>query len=324
MKQPILLVMAAGMGSRFGGLKQLAPVGAHGEVIMDYSLYDAHRAGFERVIFVIKHTIEEEFKAKISPAAAAFSEVLYAFQDVDDLPEGYTAPAGRERPWGTAHAILAARDLIDAPFAVINADDYYGPEGFHLIYDYLSGTAAAKCRAQDSCREPAQGIYPFCMVAYRLKNTVTAHGTVSRGVCAVHADGTLKCVIEHTGIRQYEDGIRGIPDEAAKAAASGKKDLDPESLVSMNLWGFTPDFVREGWARFPAVLDRLLAENPQKGEYYLPSVVTALINEGKARVQVLQSADKWHGVTYKEDQPAVEKALAAMTAEGLYPVSLWN
>lgn len=306
MKKPILVVMAAGMGSRYGGLKQMDPMGQHGEVIMDYSLFDARRAGFEKVIFIIKHSIEDTFREKIGSHIEKYMTVEYAFQDLDDLPEGYSVPEGREKPWGTCHAILAARHLIDAPFAVINADDYYGSQCFRIIYDYL-------CTHEDDDK------YRYCMVGYLLKNTVTENGSVARGVCTADADGNLIQVVEHTQIEQYDGGIHFTED-------GGKTwtDISGDTTVSMNLWGFSESFLREAQSRFPAFLDDALANNPIRGEYFLPSVVTQLLSEGKATVRVLPCPDKWYGITYREDKPMVEKALAEMAENGLYPTPLWQ
>ncbi len=306
MKKPILVVMAAGMGSRYGGLKLIDPVGNHGQIIIDYSIFDARRAGFETVVFIIKHEIEDAFKAAIGDRLSKIMDVRYAFQQLDDLPAGYAVPEGRTKPWGTSHAILAARDIIDAPFAVINADDYYGPEAFKEIYNYLS------THADDEK-------YRYAMVGYLLKNTVTENGSVARGVCVENADGTLASVTERTKIETFPGGIHFTEDDGKTWT-----DVDPDSVVSMNLWGFTPSFIDETKARFSAFLDKALAENPLKGEYFLPSVVSQLIAEDKATVQVLRSTDKWYGVTYKEDKPVVVAAIAEKTAAGLYPDNLWE
>ncbi|MCD8144971.1 MAG: nucleotidyltransferase [Oscillospiraceae bacterium] len=306
MKKPILVIMAAGMGSRYGGLKQIDPVGPNGEVIIDYSLYDARRAGFETVIFIIKHEIEEAFRAAIGDRISRYMNVKYAFQQLDDLPEGYAVPEGRQKPWGTAHAVLSARDLIDAPFAVINADDYYGPEAYQIMYDYLS-------THQDGDR------YEYAMVGYLLKNTTTEHGHVARGVCETNAKGYLTRVTERTRIEEYPGGIHFSTDEGATWT-----DLNPDTIVSMNLWGFTQSFVTEAKARFSKFLDKTLTENPAKGEYFLPTVVSQLLDEGKARCYVLSSRDKWYGVTYQADKPEVMEALAQKVQEGVYPSPLWS
>ena len=307
MNKPVLVVMAAGMGSRYGGLKQLDPVGGHGELIIDYSIYDARRAGFETVIFVIKRELEEAFQSAIGHRLNRAMDVKYAFQELSDLPAGYAVPEGRAKPWGTCHAVLAARSLVDGPFAVINADDYYGPEGFQKIFDYLSA------------HPDSPGCYEFAMVGYKVGNTVTGHGSVARGVCQVDGDGYLMQVTERTRIEKDGPDARFTEDGGATWVH-----LDGGSIVSMNLWGFTRSFLDEAQARFPAFLDRALAEDPLKGEYFLPGVVTQLLEEGRARVKVLTSGDKWHGVTYREDRPDVVRALADMTAGGLYPAELWG
>ena len=273
---------------------------------MDYSLYDARRAGFEKVIFIIKHSIEEQFKEKIGNHISKYMDVSYAYQDLDDLPEGFSVPEGREKPWGTCHAILAARDLIDAPFAVINADDYYGTECFRVIFDYLS------THGDDDK-------YRYCMVGYSLKNTVTENGSVARGVCTADENGNLVSVRELTQIEQYEGGIHFTEDKGETW-----QDIDKDTIVSMNLWGFTESFVAEAKARFAAFLTEALASNPLKGEYFLPSVVSQLLAEDKAVVKVLSSPDKWYGVTYREDKPTVVKALAEKAEAGIYPSPLWQ
>ncbi len=305
MKKPILVVMAAGMGSRYGGLKQIDPVGAHGEAILDYSLFDARRAGFETVVFIIKHEIEHDFKETVGARVAKSGmEIRYSYQQVENLPDGYTCPEGRVKPWGTSHAILSASDAIDAPFAVINADDYYGPEAFATIFNFLSNT-------------PTEGApYKYAMVGFLLKNTVSENGYVSRGVCVPSAHNHLRSVTEHTHIESDARGLISTFD--------GEEIILPsDTIVSMNLWGFTRSFVDETIARFPLFLDDALAENPMKAEYYLPSVVTELLNEGKATVKVLTSHDKWYGVTYQEDKKTVMDAIAVKTADGLYPAPLW-
>ncbi len=304
MKKPVLVIMAAGMGSRYGGLKQLDPVGNHGQLIIDYSIFDARRAGFETVVFVIKPEIEADFKAAIGDRVSKVMDVKYAYQLKEDLPEGYSVPACRTKPWGTAHAALAARNIVDGPFAVINADDYYGPEAYQEIYNYLSTHADGD-------------VYEYVMVGYLLKNTVTENGTVARGVCEETADHYLTQVTERTKIE------KGEPPRFTEDNGRTWTDLSADTIVSMNMWGFTRSFLDEALARFPAFLDKTLAENPEKGEYFLPTVVSQLINEGKARVKVLRSEDKWYGVTYREDKPTVTAAIAAMTEAGLYPDQLW-
>ena len=303
MNKPVLVIMAAGMGSRYGGLKQLDPVGNHDQVILDYSMYDARRAGFETVVFVIKEEIEEEFKARVGRRVERHMDVKYAFQRKDDLPEGYAVPEGRVKPWGTAQAALAARHVVDGPFAIINSDDYYGPEAYKLIYDYL-------------LTHPDGAMYEYAMVGYRLRNTVTENGSVSRGVCAMDPDWTLCSIQERTCIEKDEEDGRYSED--------GGQTWTPiagDTVVSMNMWGFQRSFLDEAEARFPAFLDQALVENPLKAEYFLPSVVNQLL--GKARVKVLVSEDKWYGITYREDKPSVTAAIADMTKAGLYPDELW-
>lgn len=306
MTKPVLVVMAAGMGSRYGGLKQLDPVGGHGQVIMDYSIYDARRAGFETVVFVIKPEIEAQFKAAVGDRIARGMDVKYAFQRLEDLPEGYAVPEERVKPWGTAQAVLSAREVVKGPFAVINADDYYGPQAFREIYRYLSD-------------HPDGERYEYAMVGYQLKNTVTENGHVARGVCEETADGLLTAITERTHIESTPAGPRYTEDNGQTWT-----ELSGETIVSMNLWGFTRSFLDEAWARFPAFLDGALAADPLKAEYFLPGVVSSLIAEEKARVKVLRSADKWYGVTYQADKPQVVVAIASMTEGGLYPDALWG
>ena len=303
MNKPVLVVMAAGMGSRYGGMKQIDPVGPNGQVIMDYSLYDARRAGFETVIFVIKHEIEDAFKAAIGDRVAKAMNVKYAFQQLEELPAGFAVPEGRVKPWGTCHAVLAAKPLIDGPFAVINADDYYGPEAFQEIYSYL-------CSHPDS-----RDSYEYAMVGYLLGNTVTEHGHVARGICEETEGHFLRAVTERTHIEKAGHDARYTEDGGVTWTA-----LPGGTIVSMNLWGFTPAYVQEAKAGFTAFLQASLPVNPMKCEYYLPTVVTNALEAGKADVHVLTSADKWHGITYREDKPELVEALKKMSEDGLYPV----
>ncbi len=305
MNKPVLIIMAAGMGSRYGGLKQLDPVGNHGQLIIDYSIYDARRAGFETVVFVIKPEIEADFKAAIGDRIAKVMDVKYVYQLKEDLPEGYAVPEERTKPWGTAHAALAARKVVDGPFAIINADDYYGPEAYQEIYDYL-------------CAHADGAVYEYAMVGYLLKNTVTENGTVARGVCEEDGGHFLTQVTERTKIE------KGTPPRYTEDDGQTWTGLAEDTIVSMNMWGFTRSFLDEVWKGFPAFLDKALAENPAKAEYFLPSVVSRLIGEGKARVKVLRSEDKWYGVTYREDKPTVVAAIAEKTGSGLYPDRLWE
>lgn len=307
MKKPVLVVMAAGMGSRYGGLKQIDPVGANGQLIVDYSIFDARRAGFETVVFIIKHEIEADFKEAIGNRLSKTMEVKYVFQQLDNLPAGYAVPEGRVKPWGTSHAILSAKDVIDGPFAVINADDYYGPEAFKVVFDYLSK------------HDDKDGMYEFSMVGYMLENTVTEHGHVARGVCVENADNYLENVTERTRIEKTATGAKFTEDDGATWT-----ELAGNTVVSMNLWGFTRSFIDETEKRFKAFLDDAIKTNPLKSEYFLPTVVSQLVEEGKARVKVLRSADKWYGVTYKEDKPVVMAAIQEKTEAGIYPANLWE
>ena len=304
-KKPVLVILAAGMGSRYGGLKQLDPVGNHGQVILDYSVYDAHRAGFETVVLVIKPDIEADFRALVGSRMEKSLDVRYVFQLKEDLPAGYAVPAGRTKPWGTAQAALAARELVDGPFAVINADDYYGPEAFRMIYDYLTA-------------HPDGELYEYAMAGYLLKNTVTENGTVARGVCEETADHFLARITERTKI------AKGEPPRYTEDGGKTWTELPGETIVSMNMWGFNRSFLDEAWERFPRFLDKALAEAPHKAEYFLPAVVSWLIEEGRARVKVLRSMDKWYGVTYQADKPGVVSAIADKTRSGLYPDRLWE
>ncbi len=302
-REPVLVVLAAGIGSRFGGgVKQLAGVGPCGEIILDYSLYDAIRAGFRKVIFIIRHDIEADFKEAIGDRLEGKIEVAYAYQEGDDLPDGFTKPAERTKPWGTGHAVLACRDVIDGPFAVINADDYYGREAYEKMYDYLkNGMAAGHCS----------------MVGFVLKNTLSDNGTVTRGVCHVDADGLLTGVDETKNIACGADGV-------VKGSFGGEEViLDPEALVSMNLWGFDADFVGALKSGFTAFLAGLKPDDI-KSEYLLPIIVDGLIKEGKLTVDVLSSRDRWFGITYKEDKEAVQAELKTLTDAGAYPSPLFG
>ena len=307
-KKPVLVVMAAGMGSRYGGLKQIDPVGSHGEAILDYSIYDAHEAGFETVVIIIKEAIKKDFMETVGARLKnAPVEIRYAYQELEKLPAGYAVPEGRTKPWGTSHAVLCARDVIgDAPFAVINSDDYYGKSAYRVLYNTLSQAADGEK-------------YDYCMVGYQLGNTVTDNGSVARGICETDDAGNLTVINERTRIEKYAGGIHYTED-----GGESWTDLSEKTTVSMNMWGFTPSFLQEIGERFPAFLDKALAENPAKAEFFLPFTVADLLKEGKAGVKVLTSPDKWYGVTYAADKPQVVVALKAMTAEGKYPDGLWG
>ncbi|MBQ4506996.1 MAG: nucleotidyltransferase [Firmicutes bacterium] len=305
-KRPVLVILAAGMGSRYGGLKQIDPIGPNGEIIIDFSLYDAWRAGFETVVCIIKHSIEDDFKRIMEAGAAKKLNVLYAYQELDDLPEGYSLPEGRTKPWGTGHAILAARELVDAPFAIINADDYYGPEAFKIIYDYLSSAEDGEC-------------YDFSMAGYLVENTLSENGAVTRGLCVKNEEGFLSEIHETQGIKRDPDGVVRFPK------ADGSFGEAPDgTLVSMNMFGFTPVIMKELAERFPKALDEILEENPMKGEFFIPEVVGEPVEEGKATVKVIPCGERWYGVTYQEDKPLVASAMAEKKAQGLYPEKLWK
>lgn len=316
MNKPVLIIMAAGMGSRYGGLKQIDPVSDKGEIILDFSLYDAMMAGFEDVIFVIKEENEADFRALIDERAGKHMNVRYAFQKLEDIPEGYKVPEGRKKPWGTCHAVMSARHLVNGPFAVINADDYYGPGAFQSMYDFLEKSAEEAAKEEAAGTKPAQ--YEFCMIGYELKNTITENGHVSRGVCDVTDGGYLKDIVERTKIMRRDGGIQYTEDGESWVT------LPEDTVVSMNFWGFSKDMMTEMVAGFPEFLDEALKTNPLKGEYFLPGVVDTLLREEKARVRVLRSRDKWYGVTYKEDKQTVVDALQAMKDKGLYPDVLWK
>lgn len=304
-KKPVLVVMAAGMGSRYGGLKQIDPVGVKEEAILDYSIFDAHRAGFETVVIIIKKAIEKDFMETVGKRLEkAPVEIRYAFQELDKLPAGYTVPEGRTKPWGTSHAVLCAAEAIDgAPFAVINADDYYGASAYKVMYDYLSQNT-----------DP----YGYCMVGYELGKTVTDNGSVARGICETDDKGFLTVVTERTRIEKYSGGIHFTED------GENWVDVPADTTVSMNMWGFMPSFLGEINARFSAFLDKALPENPLKCEYFLPIPIAQLIQEKKASVKVLTSPDRWFGVTYAADKPVVVAELRKMTDEGKYPAGLWE
>ena len=293
--------MAAGMGSRYGGLKQIDPLDREGHILMDFSLYDARMAGFEKVIFIIRREHEEIFREKIGDRIMKEMEVQYAFQQLDDLPEGYHVPEGREKPWGTGHAVLSCRDKIEGPFAVINADDYYGREAFCLIYDYLT-------THEDDEK------YRFAMVGYQLGNTLSDTGHVSRGICTVDDDGYLKEIVERTHIVRTPEGASWTEDDGKTWHAE-----DVHSPVSMNMWGFTQSFMKELGAGFPPFLDAGLKSNPLKCEYYLPFAVDRLLREGKATVQVLTTSEKWFGMTYREDRENVVRMIEEKKKQGFYP-----
>ncbi len=306
MKKPVLVIMAAGMGSRYGGLKQIDPIDEQGHIIMDYSIYDAKRAGFEKVVVIIKKENEQDFRDAIGSKLSKHIELEYVYQDVKNIPEQYAVPEGRVKPWGTGHAILSCIQAVQGPFAVINADDFYGREAFALIYDYLS-------THEDDEK------YRYTMVGYQLKNTVTENGHVSRGVCDIDEFGKMKSICERTRIEKHGEEIVFTEDDGAKWTS-----LDENTLVSMNMWGFSVSMLEELKKGFGEFLEQGIAANPLKCEYFLPTVVSDLLGEDKATVEVLASKDKWYGVTYMEDKPFVTAALNRMKEEGKYPKLLWE
>ncbi|MFT4008302.1 MAG: sugar phosphate nucleotidyltransferase [Lacrimispora sp.] len=305
-KKPVLVIMAAGMGSRYGGLKQIDPVDAYGNKIIDFSVFDAVYAGFEKVIFIIKKEIEKEFKENIGNRMAAHVQVEYVYQELYKLPNGYEVPEGRVKPWGTGHAVLCCKDVIDGPFAVINADDYYGRSAFVSIYNQLN-------KVSDGEK------YQYTMVGYQLYNTLTENGHVARGVCSTDEAGKLVDIHERTRIEKHGNRAEYTEDDGATWTELGE-----DTIVSMNMWGFTNSILKELEERFAAFLDRELPKNPLKCEYFLPFVVDELLKDKEAEVSVLKSVDRWYGVTYKEDKETVVNAVKGLKEAGLYPEKLWE
>lgn len=306
MVKPVLVIMAAGMGSRYGGLKQIDPVDAQGDIIMDFSIYDAIKAGFEKVVFIIKRENEQDFREAVGDRISKHAEVAYVFQELTNLPEGFSVPEGRVKPFGTGHAVLSTIDEIDGPFAVINADDYYGASAFRELYQYLT-------THEDDEK------YRYCMVGYILGNTLTENGHVARGICSTDENGYLTDICERTHIEKRGKGAAYTEDDGKTWT-----DISVNSVVSMNMWGFTGSILKELKARFPEFLKQNLESNPLKCEFFLPAVVDELLKEGKATARVLKSEDKWYGVTYKEDKAAVTAAIENMKKTGKYPVDLWK
>ena len=298
MKKPVLVIMAAGMGSRYGGLKQIDPVDAQGHIIMDFSIYDAKKAGFEKVVFIIKKENEADFREAIGDRVSQYMEVAYVFQELSNIPEGFDVPEGRVKPWGTAHAVFSCLEEVDGPFAVINADDYYGQEAFRLIYDYLASH-------EDDDK------YRYTMVGYKLGNTVTDNGHVSRGVCDMNEKGELVSVHERTRIEKRNGGIAYTEDDGTTWT-----EVPADTTVSMNMWGLTPDIFGYLAEDFKIFLDENISL--PKSEFFLPFEIDALVKKGIKKVHVLSSADRWYGVTYREDKQSVVDAIAEMTAKGMY------
>lgn len=307
MKKPVLVIMAAGMGSRYGGLKQIDPIDEEGHIIIDFSIYDAIEAGFEKIIFIIKKANEADFKAVIGERMKERVQIEYVYQELTNLPEGYSVPEGRVKPYGTGHAILSCLDVIDGPFAVINADDYYGKNAYKMIYDFLANH-------EDDEK------YRYAMVGYVLENTLTENGHVARGVCVTDENHFLTDIKERTHIERRPDGTSAYTEDDGETWT-----VIPEgSTVSMNLWGFSASMLKELKERFPKFLDENMSVNPLKCEFFLPSVVNELLDEGKASVEVLKSEDRWYGVTYKEDKEFVMNAIKGLKDSGLYPQHLWE
>ena len=300
--EPTLVIMAAGMGSRFGGLKQMTPVDEEGHFIIDFSLYDAYQAGFRRVAFIIKREIEQTFRETIGARMEKWFHVDYVYQELDRLPEGFAVPEGRKKPWGTAHAVACCRGVVEGPFAVINSDDFYGRGAYEAIYRFLTESEAP---------------HHYAMLGYQLRNTVTEFGSVARGVCHVE-DGFLHDITERTKIFKRGQNAAYTEDGETFVPLSG------DSLVSMNFWGFTPEILDEIWAAFPAFLAENLPVNPEKCEFYLPTFVGSRLAEKKVSVRVLPCMETWHGVTYKEDLDSVKAAIGQLKREGKYPARLWE
>ena len=302
-----LVIMAAGIGSRFGGgIKQLASVGPSGEIIMDYSIHDALEAGFDKIVFIIRKDLEQDFKEIIGNRIEKLADVAYAYQELTDLPEGFTLPEGRTKPWGTGQAVLSIKGLVDGPFAVINADDYYGKECFKNMHRYMT-------EEMDMEKRP----YDMCMSGFILSNTLSENGTVTRGVCQANPDGTLKEVEETYEIRMTPEGLFGADDDGNKIA------LDANQPVSMNMWGLPASFLDELEKGFPEFLASIPEGNLKK-EYLLPQIIDKLVKSGQATVKILNTPDKWFGVTYKEDQEAVEKAIRGLVEAGVYNEKLFS
>lgn len=307
MRETALVIMAAGIGSRFGGgIKQLEPMGPGGEIIMDYSIHDALEAGFNKIVFIIRKDLEQDFREIIGRRIEKIAPVEYVYQELDRLPEGYTVPEGRKKPWGTGHAVLMVKDLVKEPFMVINADDYYGKEGFRKLHDYM-------VRDMDTQSD----VYEICMGGFILANTLSENGTVTRGVCQMNSDGTLKSVEETYGI-QVKDGRL----EASNVDGSPVQ-VSLDQHVSMNMWGLPPRFLDELEKDFPRFLDNI-REGDLKAEYLLPTIIGNLVKAGRARVRVLETRDKWFGVTYREDKEAVVAAIRRLIADGVYKEHLYD
>jgi hypothetical protein len=302
---PLLVVMAAGIGSRYSGLKQIEPIGPGGETILEYSIYDAIRAGFKKVVFIINRDIEKAFRSRIEQTVGRHCHHVYVYQELNNLPAGFDVPRGRQKPWGTAHAVMCCKDVVAGPFAVINADDFYGRSSFQALYAYLNGAHGGN------------GRYDFCMVGYVLKNTLTEHGHVSRGVCEIDGQGNLVNIHERVHIERFGQSVMYTEDGATWI------EIAADCVVSMNMWGFTPALFTELQRQF----SNFLSDNRAgllRAEFFLPEVVNQLLDEKKATVKVLPTQERWFGVTYKQDRVKVKKAVLNLIHEGFYPQALWR
>lgn len=305
MKKPTLVILAAGMGSRYGGLKQIDPIDDEGHKIIDFSIYDAMKAGFGKVVFIIKKEHEKDFRECIGDAVSKHMEVEYVFQDLQDVPADFTIPEGRVKPWGTTHALMCCKDAVKEPFAVINADDYYGKSAYETLYQYLTGNGDEEART-------------YAMVGYQLKNTLTEKGSVARGCCVMDEEGFLTEIVERTKIIKTTEGAAFTEDDGATY-----EPVSVDTLVSMNMWAFYPNVFVE----FERAMQRFFKEdvekNPMKAECLIPTEIGRLLKEERATVKVLSSKDKWFGVTYQEDKPFVKASIAELKAQGVYPGKLW-
>ena len=356
--KPALIIMAAGMGSRYGGLKQVDPVTPEGEILLDFSLYDAMMAGFEDIVFIIRKEHREAFDDLLKDRAGKYLNIHFAYQELSDLPRGFEVPEGRTKPWGTCHAVMACRHIVKGPFAVINADDYYGPSAFVQIYDFLSSadnysddksSSSASDACSDACSpQISNKIAEFAMVGYMLPNTLSESGHVARGVCQIDDSGYLSDIVERTKIMRRPCGCKSHASCSTENSTCTSTDksvaistdqsiiayedaetsnwitLSEDTIVSMNFWGFTRSFMQAVIDNFPTFLEKSLKDDPLKAEYFLPFIVDKMITEGSAKVKVLSSKDRWYGMTYKEDKPMVTTALQSMKDKGLYPEKLWK
>ncbi|MDX8339216.1 sugar phosphate nucleotidyltransferase [Draconibacterium sp. IB214405] len=299
--KPTLLILAAGMGSRFGGLKQVEPVGPNGEAIIDYTIFDAIRAGFGKVVFVIRESFADAFKEKFDAKLSGKIDVEYVYQELDNLPDGFTLPEGREKPWGTAHAILVAKNVINEPFCAINADDFYGEKAYRVMADFLNNSVQEQT---------------FSMIGYHLKNTLSEHGSVSRGMCTLNENDNLVKIVETHNIFKKEDAAAIVAEDGSETPLTGNE------RVSMNFWGFHPSVFTALENKFVKFLETEI--DKPKSEMYIPSVVFEMIEDNEVEVKVLEANSPWFGVTYKEDKPVVVNKINTLIKDGVYPHKLWN